>query len=129
MTDLENMTPMQMVREMMDRETQLNDAIKTLRSALHNEADCEETYRQTRKAAWARAYDEIEGKPLAKHMEDWVDAESAAARAARDHAVSESKVWYEKVRALRQGLSAMQTGTNSIKQEMGFEQTKPDWGA
>lgn len=124
--DFNNLTPMQMVQVMYEKDRELANAIRVLRTALHNEADCERDYRKTRQAAWARVKDELEPKTIAKHQEDWVDAESAEARNARDHAVAESKVWYEKVRSLRQGLSMMQTASNSIKQELSFEQTRPE---
>lgn len=121
------MTPSQMVEMMLDKMSSLDESVDKLRQALHFEAKCERDYRQQRAEAWEKAEAELAPKTLAKKQEDWVDAYCAEARYVRDRAVAESKSWYERVRALRQGLSMLQTASNSIKQEMGFEQTRPGW--
>lgn len=118
----EVLTPGELVEMMLDAKGDLDKAQENLRQALHYEAAAEQEYR----VAKAKAWETVPATGTAASKEAWVDGECAERRRVRDDAVAESKAWMEEVRNKRQILSALQSVSNAVREEVALARVGPE---
>lgn len=120
---MDAITPSQLVEMMMVRAATLDEAQKDFEACLQQEAYHEREYRKAKMQFWVEA-------PVSNvsEREAWVNGKSAEHRFLRDLAQGKSKAALEKIRNVRQQLSALQSAANAIKEEAAYERVGPPIG-
>ena len=96
-------------------------ALDELEKASRRVAEAEHSYRLAKSEAWARMADD---RQVAAAKQAAVDAACADQRYTRDLAEAARVSWLERVRSLRQEISAVQTLANAYREELFGERAE-----
>lgn len=116
------MTPLEAAPLMAGWRKSLEDCLAALETDARRLPVAEREYRLARRRAWSECPD-----GQAKLREDWVDAESAAEREARDEAKELASVWRDAIRIYLAEISSVQTELGAFKSEAKLAATGPEY--